>query len=171
MLNFLVLSLALLSTTPSLLQAEKRTDGPPGSEWGDFSQWDGQFSLGARFGATILNNTNGKTTVALGADADYRPTDLFGFRLAFEQSVQKPRYSLIHFTPLIHTDFSNLRPYVFFGPGFRIGQGETKFSLAGGIGGDFMMTDRLGFGMSWTYHWVFDFVDNHSVMARFSFWF
>ena len=170
-----LISLLLISTAATSLQAvsEKRTDGPPGSEYGDFSAWEGQFQIGGRFGASLLSNGD-KTSFMVGADFDYRPFDLFGFRLSYEQALQKPRFSLIQLTPLIHTEFSNLRPYIFFGPGLAIASEadkKLKFSIAGGIGGDFMLMEKLGFGMLWTYYTLFDSVDVHTIGARISYWF
>lgn len=164
---------AFLTLSSPLSAKDKRTDGPAGSEFGDFKNWDGQLQIGARFGASFLTNGD-KTSFLLGADADYRPADIFGFRLNFEQSLQSPRLSLIHFTPLIHTEYSNFKPYLFFGPGVTVVSGDdtaAKFSLATGVGGDFMLTEKIGFGMLWTYYMIFDSVDATSLAARFSFWF
>lgn len=169
-----LLSLLVFSTSNDLFAAKvKRTDGPAGSEFGDFSNWDGQFQIGGRFGASFLSNGK-KNSFMVGVDGDYRPVEFFGFRLSFEQSFESPRLSLIHFTPMIHSQYSNFKPYAFFGPGISILTGDdtsTKFSLAGGAGGDFMITEKLGFGMLWTYHFLIDSVDAHTLAARFSYWF
>jgi hypothetical protein len=163
------LGLSLLVTAP-----ERRTDGPPGSEFGDFSSWDGQFSLGGKFGASLLSNGD-KTSFAVGVDADYRPNDLFGFKLSFDQGLQTPRATLFQMTPFVHTEYSNVKPYALFGPGmaFFTGRGDTKlkFSLAAGVGADFMLRDTLGFGMQWTYVNILDSVDVHTLMTRISYWF
>ncbi len=174
MMNLIRSILFVLSFAPTLTLtegAERRTDGPPGSEYGDFSSWDGQFQLGARFGASVLSNGD-KSSFLLGADADYRPTDLFGFKLTFEQAIQKPRLTLVHFAPLVHSEFSNLKLNGFFGPGISIvsnADTKLKFSMAGGVGGDFMMTERFSFGMVWSYCWIFDSVDTTTIAARFGY--
>jgi len=172
-LSLLLIVSVFCVSSSSFAASIKRTDGKPGSEYGDFSNWDGSFTIGARFGASFLTNGD-KNSFLVGVDADYRPVDFFGFRLSFEQSLEKPRLSLIHFTPVIHSQYSNLRPYAFFGPGIAIVSGDdtkAKFSLAGGAGADFMIMDNLGFGMLWTYHFLLDSVDAHTLAARFSFWF
>lgn len=172
-LSILALTLSALSANVNAAE-QKRTDGPPGSEWGDFSTWDdGQFSVGARFGASILSGGN-KSSFLIGGDLDFRPTDLFGGRLTFEQSLQKPRLTLIHLAPLVHQEYSNLTGYLLFGPGISIvnaADTHTKFSFQGGLGGDFMFTERIGFGMIWSYYWIFDVSDAHTISARLSYWF
>jgi len=170
---FSLLSLLLLNSA-AFADKQRRTDGPAGSEFGDFSSWDGHFSAGVRFGGSFLANGD-KTSFLVGADTDYRPTDLFGFRLSFEQALQKPRLSLIHFSPLLWTEISNFRPYLFGGPGVTyinaVNNTGIKFSMNFGLGGDFMMTDRLGFGMLWSYYAIFDTTDAHTLAARFSYYF
>ncbi len=155
------------------VRAEKRTDGPPGSEWGDFSKWEGRLSLGAQFGAILYTN-NDDSSFALGFDADFRPYDLFGVRGTFLQGVQSPRETVLSFTPLVHTEISNFYPYALFGPGATIidqkAQGTNiRFSMTGGMGGDVYLFENYGFGMEWSYNWVIDAIDSHVITSRFSY--
>jgi len=157
--------------TATCLSATPRTDGPPGSEYGKASLWDGELQLGARFGALIRTKDSDKTSIMAGADLDFRPYELFGFQLSFLQGLQKKgRMSVFNFTPLVHTEFSNLRPYLLFGPGIVMfksnGDLQTKFSLNAGAGADFMIADHFGVGMNYTYHALFGAFDAHSLGAR-----
>lgn len=177
--SFALTALFLFTSMTSILfAADKRTDGPPGSEYGDFSAWDGQFSFAARFGASFLTGAKGssdrRTGFLAGADLDYRPFHLFGFRASYEQTFKKPKFSLIQLTPLVHTEISNFRPYLFAGPGIGIASdadSKMKFSIAAGVGGDFMLIDQVGFGMYYTYYALFDSADVNTLGARISYWF
>lgn len=163
----LILSAATYANTP-------RTDGPQGTEYGHPSDWNGQLQIGGQFGAILDSKDSDNSGFALGGDIDFRPYDVFGFRATFLQSVQKPRNSLLSLTPIAYTDYSNLRPYLMFGPGIaRIDRPNDdftfKFSLNFGAGADFMFTDHLGFGMGYMYHAIFGVRDENSVTARICF--
>lgn len=163
------LSLLIFLCGASLSAAERRTDGPPGSEYGPFPTFDGEAQIGLHFGAMLDTENSDDSSFSLGADLDYRPFALFGFRATYLQSIQKPRTSLISLTPLLHTEISNFRPYVSFGPGVAIinrTDTEAKFAITGGIGGDFLMTDNLGLGLEYVYAALFDAIDLHQVGAR-----
>ncbi len=172
-LNSIIFSLVvfLAATSLKLFADGPRTDGPPGSEYGRASFWDGELQVGARFGALIRSNDSDKTTIMAGADLDFRPYDLFGVQLSYLQGLQKKgRISVFNFTPLIHTEFANLRPYAIFGPGIAMFNAnndlQTKFAINFGAGADFMITDHIGVGMNYTYHALFDAFDLHSIGAR-----
>lgn len=149
--------------------AYKRTDGKEGSEWGDFSLWGGEFQVGAQFGAIVFNNDT-DSNISLGVDFDYRPAELFGIRLTYLQGLQSPRISDFSITPLVHTRYSNLRPYAFFGPGIAIvnfnNDTTAKFMFDFGAGADIEIVDQFSIGMLYTYHLVFDVSDHHSITAR-----
>jgi len=149
---------------------EKRTDGPPGSEYADWSKIEGELQIGAHFGATVPTATSRNARIAIGADVDYRPYDLFGIRLNFFQGLQVPRSTLIGVTPLVQSRFSNLRPYALFGPGLGVMNYRTtelRFVISTGVGADFMITDHFGFGMAAIYHFIFDSSDLATITARF----
>ncbi len=171
--SFLVALLSVLFSLPYSSEAkEKRTDGPPGSEYGDFKNWDGDMSVGAHFGALLTNRSDDDSNFALGLDGDYRPYDVFGLRTTLMLGVSEPRSSFIEFTPIIHGQFSNIKPYALFGPGLGIlneGGTEVKFIVAGGTGADIELTNHWQMGMLWVYHSIFDFADQHSLTARFSY--
>lgn len=176
--NFFSLTFLLLTLTQLACAAkEKRTDGPPGSEYGDFSEVKGRLSLGGQFGA-IIHNTKSRNSFGLGADVDFRPYDLFGIRLTVNQGVQKPRITNVALTPLAHLEYSNFRPYVFAGPGIsmineRDGYGSrvVKFSINLGLGGDFIFAEHYGLGMLWTYDALISSTDANMITARLSYWF
>jgi len=163
---------ALLFVSTSHAQ-EKRTDGPPGTEYGDFSDWDGRSQVGFHVGAMIDSNTD-KTGISLGLDFDYRPSDLFGIRATFEQGIQKAKHSFFFLTPLIHNNYSNLQWYFSFGPGLGLmdlSSRQAKFLFALGLGGDFMFNEKIGLGMYWSYSFLLGGLDVNHVGARFCYQF
>ncbi len=90
------LSIFLTFVSQTALQAEdKRTDGKPGSEYGDFSSWDGEWRVGAQFGALLPTASSADASFAIGADLDYRPYEVFGFRTTYLQGLKSPRASVI----------------------------------------------------------------------------
>lgn len=152
------------------LSPEPRTDGKPGSEYGDFSNWDyqGRIKLGADFGALLPNDGDVASTLALGVHASYNPLDLVGIRLNLIQSLQRPRNSLFSLGATGSVDLANVRPFVFFGPGVQIahyGDTLTKFMLQLGFGAEVLVTDHLGFGLNYSYSMVFDILDTHYIGA------
>lgn len=171
MIRFLLclFSTSLLLSAPAF-SAVKRTDGPPGSEYGDPHILEGELQIGLHFGALLSNRSSHNSSFSIGGDVDWRPYDLFGFRISGYQGLQKPRSTLISLTPLAHTDFSNLRPYVLFGPGLGLfdidGDYKAKFLITAGLGADVMLTERIGLGVEYGYHSVFDLKDYHLVGAR-----
>lgn len=168
---FFILAIAFTFSQNFILFAqEKRTDGPAGSEWADFSKLEGDIRLGAQFGAILPTSDRSDSSFALGADVDYRPYELFGAKITFLQGVTSPRISLLSITPLFHTQISNFHPYGFFGPGIAItntGGTELKFMLAAGVGGDVDVIKSLSIGLAWTYDILLDSYDAHSLTARF----
>jgi len=174
--SLLGLALSLLFS----LQAEKvsaqdrRTDGPPGSEYADFSNMRGQLSIGGHFGALLPSTGNGSSFL-VGADADFRPYDLFGLRFTYHQGLQSPRGSVFALTPVVYSEFSNLIPYAFFGPGIAItnnrGGTKLKFSISMGAGADVLLIDHFGVGMLYMYNALLDSPDFHDLGARISYWF
>ena len=167
----LIILFSLCIFSPKGLLAETpRTDGPEGSEYGSPSLLEGELMLGARFGALLNNRYSSATSVLLGGDIDYRPLDLFGFQLSYHQGLQKKgRLALFNFTPIMHWEYSNLRPYALFGPGlafYKQSGTQTKFSLNAGGGADFMLSENFGVGLNYTYHLLFDSVDRQSLVAR-----
>ncbi|MBN8554603.1 MAG: outer membrane beta-barrel protein [Deltaproteobacteria bacterium] len=174
---FVSQALFLLTLTSTFAEdrfGNKRTDGKPGSEWSDFDKlFDGQFQVGAHFG-TILPTNSSDGTFAVGADADYRPYELFGIRLTGLQGLSSPKATMITVTPLVHTQISNFFPYAMIGPGIAItnyGKTRTKFDISAGIGTDIELTRRFQFGMMWLYNSVLDSADSHSLTARASYTF
>lgn len=166
-------SLVLLTFLSSFvfLEARPRTDGPPGSEYGSSSWLEGELQIGAYFGGLLDQDDSDQNSFLLGADVDYRPFDLFGARLSYIQSLQKPRSSLIHFSPVLHTAFSNLEPYVFGGPGIAIVEDKgrsAKFSILMGAGVDVVFAEFLGVGMLYSYDVILDSSDLHALLARIS---
>lgn len=162
------LSLGLIS---DLQASVKRTDGPEGSEYGDFSRWDGEFQVGLEFGA-LLNSNSKRNAFALGLDLDYRPADLFGLRVSGFHGFKTPRTSTVLMTPLIHYEFSNLHPYFLAGPGIAIinrGGSEAKFDIAMGAGADVRLFGQAQLGLLWIYNMVFDHIDHHIIGARISY--
>lgn len=152
--------------------AEKRTDGPPGSEWADFSKFEGDLSVGAHFGALLPTRSSQDSNFSIALDGDYRPYNIFGIRLTYLQGLSSPRTSIISITPLVHTHYSNLKPYAVFGPGLAIvnhPSTSAKFSISGGVGGDIEITDHFEMGMLWMFHSVIDSGDFHSLTARFAY--
>jgi opacity protein-like surface antigen len=154
----------------SVSAKELRTDGKPGSEYADFSSLEGNIRFGAQFGAILPVSDRADSSFALGFDADYRPYDLFGIKANFLQGLKSPKISVVSVTPLAHTQYSNLTPFAFFGPGIAITNvsgTSIKFLLAGGAGADIELIDKLTMGLVWTYDTIFDSYDIHSVTARF----
>jgi hypothetical protein len=173
-LNFVSLAILLISFFQfSPAQAsEKRTDGKPGSEYADFPTFDGNFSIGAHFGALLSTRSHGKSNFLVGADVDYRPYALFGMKLNYAQGVQSPRAAMISLLPLVHTQISNFHPYALFGPGIAIVNAPDttgKFAVSFGVGGDIELVEHFQLGMQWLYHAVFDLSDFHSISARLSY--
>ena len=169
----ILFSLWLSLFSVSLNAQEKRTDGPPGSEYGDFDDWDGTTQLGIHFGANV-DAISDETSLSLGLDFDYRPTDLFGIRASFEQGVQKPRHSTFFLNPLIHNEYSNLNWYVNFGPGLTLldlPERKARFLVSMGAGGDFMFNEKIGIGLFWNYSFVFGTSDMHHIGTRLSYQF
>lgn len=150
----------------------KRTDGPEGSEYGDpgGSSFDGDIQLGLNFGATINEDTDQEASFTLGADVDFRPYDIFGFRLAYLHAVTKPRSAVVNLMPTAHFQFANALPYLLAGPGIGIvsinGDRKIKFNIGLGGGLDFMFNDRFGLGMFYQYNILFDTNDLHIIGAR-----
>ncbi len=165
------LTFAILCPLSSAFAERPRTDGPPGSEYGSSSIFNGELQIAGRFGAVIPGADTDNTSLMLGGDIDYRPFDLFGFQLSYLQGIQKRgRIGLLNFTPLLHYEFFNLRPHAIFGPGLAFykagGDTQTKFTLNFGGGADFMLTENFGVGMNYTYHALFGAEDSHSLGAR-----
>jgi hypothetical protein len=154
----------------------KRTDGPVGSEWDDFSswKWKGNLQFGGQFGAILPSADHADSSFGLGLDADYRPFDLFGIRSALLQGFSSPKATLWNITPLIHYQYSNLVPYAMFGPGIAITnykETKVKFDVSFGAGADVMLIDHLAFGMVWQYHSLIDSLDLHTLTARIAYLF
>lgn len=169
----IILTLVLSFSTFAVQAQTKRTDGPPGTEYGDFSDWDGTSQIGLHIGAMSDQNTD-ETSLTLGVDFDYRPTDIFGIRASFEQGIQNPKHSLFLLTPLIHSEYSNMHWYFNFGPGLSLldlGSREAKFLIAFGVGGDFMFSDSIGIGLFWTFASVLGADDLNNLGARFCYQF
>ncbi|MDB5039094.1 MAG: hypothetical protein JWQ35_2622 [Bacteriovoracaceae bacterium] len=171
MKTFLI-SLFALSILSNLHAAEKRTDGPPGSEYADFSKLEGDLSFGAQFGALLSTRSHQNSSFAVGVDGDYRPYALFGFRFTALQGLSSPRSSTFSLTPLLHTKISNFEPYVLAGPSVAIvttPSTKAKFAVSIGVGADIDLTQHLGLGMLWTYHSIIDSSDLHALTARISY--
>ncbi len=168
-----LVSISLITIALHPLSADdKRTDGKPGSEYADFSSWDGDWRVGAEFGALVPTSDSAKTAFTVGLDVDFRPYELFGFRTSFLQGFKSPKLSLISMTPFIHTVYSNFMPYALVGPGIAIvnvGGTEAKFMISLGAGADIAVVERFAVGMLWTYNALFDAFDVHTVTARFSY--
>lgn len=172
--QILVLLSLLTITSISIAYGEeynRRTDGPAGSEWSDFSSWKwrGNLQIGGQFGAVLPSASSNDSSFGIGADADYRPFELFGIRSTFLQGVSSPRATLWNITPLVHYTFSNLVPYAMFGPGMAITNfhgTKTKFDVTFGLGADVMLIDHLAFGMVWQYHALVDSTDINTLTAR-----
>ena len=171
MKKIISIALSLTVLTP-LLAAEKRTDGKPGSEYADFGSFEGDFSIGAQFGALLSTRNRSDGSFALALDGDYRPYDLFGFRATLLQGFNTPKTTLVSLTPLLHSQFSNFHPYLLVGPGFGIfnDKGTTaRFTVSFGTGGDVELTRHLLIGMLWIYHSVVASADAHALSARISY--
>jgi hypothetical protein len=169
--SFVVFGLAAL-TSNLFAASEKRTDGKPGSEYADFGSFEGDFSLGAEFGALLSSRSSGKSSFLVGFDADYRPYELFGVRFTFHQGLNSPKTSVFSLAPLLHTQISNFHPYVLGGPGIGIlnaGETKAKFLVSIGVGGDVELTRHFLLGMLWFYHSIIDSSDAHSLSARISY--
>lgn len=152
-------------------QYDRRTDGAPGSEWADFSnwKWKGNLQFGGQFGAVLPTAGKADSSFGLGIDADFRPFELFGIRSTLLQGVTTPRSTLWNITPLVHSQFSNFVPYAMFGPGIAItnfGDTTLKFDVSFGAGADVMLIDHIAFGMVWQYHALVDSTDIHTLTAR-----
>lgn len=162
-LSFGFLSFSLEASTP-------RTDGPPGSEYGETSSYEGEFQVGFHFGSLIKHNDWDTTSFTLGADIDWRPYDLFGFKLLGLYALQKPRDFIISMFPLMQTEISNLRPYMMFGPSIGYIEMDTeskvKFALSAGVGADVMIFSALGFGLEYVFHSLIGAKDYHFLGAR-----
>lgn len=158
------------------LSAQGRTDGPPrsGSEF-DRSLWrGGELQLGLQFGASFRRGSGSGQSLAAGADIDVRPYELFGLRASYLHAFTKHKAQLLFLSPLIHTEVSNFRPYLAFGPGLARVRREAessklRFATAATAGADVMLTTRLGIGMLYQYALVFDGPDHHHIGARFVF--
>jgi hypothetical protein len=153
------------------LQAESlRTDGPPGSEYGKSPLFDGELQFGFHFGSLIRHAKQDSASFSLGLDADWRPDELFGFKVFSLFALQKPRDFVISMLPLMHTQWGNLKPYAIFGPSLAIVQvnssSKLKFGLSGGLGADVMITSFVGFGMQYLFHTLIGFRDLHYLGAR-----
>lgn len=171
-LAFLVASSISLFNFQNVFASEKRTDGKPGSEYADFPSFEGNFSLGAHFGALLSTRSKSSSSFLLGADADYRPFALFGMRFSYFQGVQSPRSSIFSLAPLVHTKISNFHPYLLGGPGVAIvttPDTKAKFLVSFGLGGDIELIEHFQLGMVWMYHAIFDSSDEHSISARISY--
>lgn len=151
----------------------KTTKGPVGTEWGSnsWSSMNGEFQVGAQFGAELNTDDSDKSSFGLGLDVDYRPDDLFGLRLTYLQGVDNPSPSLIGLTPLAHFQYSNFRPMLYFGPGVGIvksssGNREAKFGFMTGVGADFQFVEHFGMGILWQYNILFNAQDFQHIGAR-----
>jgi len=168
-----VFALAFISFTGCASKNYKTTKGPVGSEWGpnSWSANSGEYQVGAHFGAQLNTDDSDRSSFGLGVDFDYRPDDLFGLRFTYLQGIDDPKPSLMSLTPLLHTQYSNLRPMLYFGPGIGLvksssGNREAKFGFMTGLGADFQFVDHFGMGILWQYNILFDAQDFQHVGAR-----
>jgi len=161
----------LLLPLSQCLAGQKRTNGPPGSEYGDFNQvLNGDLQVGLHFGTLVNPTTDRNSSFSLGADLDYRPYEVFGFRASYFQGMNSPRASVFSLTPLMHFEYSNMHSYVLAGPGIALvnqnHQTKTKFEFAAGLGADFMLNDYLGLGVEYVWNSIIDASDLHLIGAR-----
>jgi hypothetical protein len=169
----MIFTLLFSALTLSVYGQTQRTDGPPGSEYGDFSDWDGTSQIGIHLGAMTDQNAD-DTSLSLGLDFDYRPTDVFGIRASVEQGLQDTKHTIFLLTPLVHSEYSNMHWYFNFGPGLSLLDLESrkaKFLIAFGVGGDFMFSDSIGVGLFWNFLSILGAQDLNNLGARFSYQF
>jgi len=163
-----ILSLGFLSFSSEA--STPRTDGPHGSEYAESSIFDGELQLGLHFGSLLRQSDLDNASFTLGADFDWRPYDLFGFKLLGLFGIQKPRDLIVSMLPLVQTEYANLRPYMMFGPSIAYvksgADSKLKFALSAGVGADVMIFSSLGFGLEYIFNALIGAKDYHFLGAR-----
>lgn len=150
-----------------------RTDGKKGEEYGKFDElFEGEMQFGLQFGSLINTGDGNDSSFAVGGDVDYRPYDLFGLRVTGLYGIDSPNPAIISFTPLIHNEYSNFRPYALLGPGLGYvkdssGDRQLRFNISAGGGADIMLTNYAGIGLLYQWNVLFQADDYHQIGARF----
>lgn len=169
----LVVFALLIVSSGCASKTKLRTDGKKGEEYGKFDDlFEGEMQFGLQFGSLINTGDGSDSSFAVGGDVDYRPYELFGLRVTGLYGIDSPTPAIVSFTPLIHNEYSNFRPYALLGPGLGYikdsrGDRKLRFNISAGGGADIMLTNYAGIGLLYQWNVLFQASDYHQIGARF----
>lgn len=168
-----VLCVVLFCSLSGVAMGQGRTDGPEGSEYKGFKDFDRGLSVYGEFGARIDTTGDDKQQgILFGLDLDYSTNDLFSVMLSYAFIYQDDPMHEILLSPYLTMMAYNVRLGLLVSPGFTIITGDNtkaRFTLAPGAMATVSFAERFNVGLIARYHILLNANDFTSIAAMVGF--